>query len=417
MDIEQKKEYAHRMGTKKLKLIGIDGSPVVNSEATVTMTKHQFLFGCSDFSLIPLANSELDGDAKEEAEERAKKLFDMFNYSTLPFYWCDIEQVKGQPDTKRLKKAARWMKSKGCVLKGHPLCWHSFTAPWLLDMSNSQILTSQLDRIKREVGDFAGLIDIWDVINEVVIMPVFKKYDNGITRICKDMGRIRTVSEMFGAAREANPDTILLINDFVYTSIDSYEILMEGCLKAGISIDAIGIQSHMHQGYWGVEKTQEILERFSRFNLPIHFTESTLISGQLMPPEIVDFNDYVVDDWTSTPEGEERQARESVLHYKTLFEHPGVESITWWEFMDGQWLGAPSGLLTKDNRVKPAYDELYKLIKGEWWTKPITKVTDELGSIDISGFLGEYEVACNGKKGFFRLEKGNDKTEVMVTIE
>ena len=29
-----------------------------------------------------------------------------------------------------------------------------------------------------------------------------------------------------------------------------------------------------------------------------------------MPPEIVDLNDYQVTDWPTTPEGEERQARE-----------------------------------------------------------------------------------------------------------
>ena len=57
----------------------------------------------------------------------------------------------------------------------------------------------------------------------------------------------------------------------------------------------------MHQGYWGVERTLKVLERFERFNLPIHFTENTIISGQLMPPEIVDLNDYQVKDWPPHP--------------------------------------------------------------------------------------------------------------------
>ena len=50
--------------------------------------------------------------------------------------------------------------------------------------------------------------------------------------------------------------------------------------KAGVRIDVIGIQSHMHQGYWGREKTLAVLERFERFHLPIHFTENTLLSGR-----------------------------------------------------------------------------------------------------------------------------------------
>jgi GH35 family endo-1,4-beta-xylanase len=111
----------------------------------------------------------------------------------------------------------------------------------------------QLERIHREVTEFKGLINIWEVINEVVIMPIFDKYDNGITRICKDYGRLRLVREVFEAAKEANPDATLLINDF--NTSESYDILVEGLLEAGIPIYAIGIQSHMHQGYWGLEKT------------------------------------------------------------------------------------------------------------------------------------------------------------------
>jgi GH35 family endo-1,4-beta-xylanase len=269
-------------------------------------------------------------------------------------------------------------------------------------MSNDEILKTQLKRIHRDVTDFKGLVDMWDVINEVVIMPIFDKYDNGITRICKELGRIRTVKEVFTAAKEANPEATLLINDF-NTSI-SYEILIEGCLEAGIPIDVIGIQSHQHQGYWGLEKTQEVLERFSRFGLPIHFTENTLISGDIMPPEIEDLNDFKVTDWPSTPEGEERQAREVTQLYKTLFAHPLVESVTTWSVVDGKWLNAPAGFLRKDNSCKPAYDELLKLVKKDWWTTN-NLVTNDEGNVTFTGFLGDYELFCGSSKATFELSK------------
>ena len=63
-----------------------------------------------------------------------------------------------------------------------------------------------------------------------------------------------------------NPSATLLINDFDVSP--AYDILVEGCLEAGIKIDAIGIQSHMHQGYWGVEKTLKVLEQFSHSICP-----------------------------------------------------------------------------------------------------------------------------------------------------
>ena len=120
---------------------------------------------------------------------------------------------------------------------------------------NETILRKQLDRIEREVTGFKGVIDIWDVINEVVIMPIFDKYDNAVTRICKDKGRVGLIKEVFAKARQCNPEAVLLLNDF-NTSIN-YEILIDGCLNAGVPISAIGIQSHQHQGYWGNYEPEE----------------------------------------------------------------------------------------------------------------------------------------------------------------
>jgi endo-1,4-beta-xylanase len=282
-----------------------------------------------------------------------------------------------------------------------------------MSMSNAEILKTQIARIHREVGDFRGIIDSWDVINEAVIMPIFDKYDNGITRICKELGRIETVRTMFDAARAANPAATLLLNDFDISP--AYDILVEGCLEAGIKIDVIGIQSHMHQGYWGVEKTLRVLEQFARFNLPIHFTETNLVSGHLMPPEIVDLNDYQVEHWPTTPDGEERQAREAVTHFKTLLAHPLVGGITWWDFSDGGWLNAPAGLIRKDGTTKPVYEELDRLVKGEWWLEPTRFGTDNDGRVVFRGFLGEYELTYDGKRYPFTLDStGTSAVEIQL---
>src|SRR5690606_30287488 len=77
----------------------------------------------------------------------------------------------------------------------------------------------------------AGLIDTWDAINEAVIMPVFTAEDNGITRLCRELGRIPTVRLAFEEARTTNPSATLLINDFDLST--AYECLIEGVLEAG----------------------------------------------------------------------------------------------------------------------------------------------------------------------------------------
>ena len=391
-----------------------NGSPFAGQEIVVAQRRHQFLFGSNwGESTIALANGELIGYEKELAERRNANFLQLFNQATLPFYWGRFEPQRGKPDTRRILNAARWYQAQGCVTKGHPLCWHTLTVDWLLSLTNREILQAQIERIQREVSDFAGVIEMWDVVNEAVIMPIFDRYDNGLTRICQELGRIELIRTMFETARAVNPKATLLLNDFDVSP--AYDILVEGCLEAGIPIDVIGIQSHMHQGYWGVEKTQYVLEQFTRFNKPIHFTENTIVSGHLMPPEIVDLNDYQVSGWPSTLEGEERQAREVVLHFKTLMAHPLVEAITWWDLSDGGWLNAPAGLLRKDHSPKPAYEELLKLIKGEWWLAPTKLTTDANGRFSFTGFLGEYELSTGDQHVTFSVtEKGESLVSVSL---
>ena len=391
----------NRTGSVELTIWKADGSLLANQEVVVAQTNHKFLFGTAGFDIV-LATGEMDEKEKKRTDQRVDRLVALFNYVTLPFYWSRFEPQKGQPMTVAMRKAAQWCVDHHLLTKGHPLCWHTLTADWLLGLSTPEILQAQLGRIRRDVTDFIGLVDTWDVVNEAVIMPIFDNYDNGITRLCQDLGRIKTIRAMFEAARAANPGATLLLNDFDVSP--AYDILVEGCLEAGIKIDVIGIQTHMHQGWWGVDKTRKVLDQFTRFGLPIHFTETTLVSGHLMPPEIVDLNDYQVTDWPSTPEGEARQAREVVQHYKTLLAHPLVEGITWWDLADGGWLNAPAGLIRRDNSPKPAYAELLRLIKGEWWLAPTHFTTDEMGRLRITGFLGEYELQLGSKRIPFKLE-------------
>ena len=134
---------------------------------------------------------------------------------------------------------------------------------------------------------------------------------------------------------------------------------------------------------------RNVLERFSRFGLPIHFTENTLISGELMPAYIEDLNDWQVDEWPSTPEYEERQAKEIAEMYSILFAYPLVEAITTWNFNDGCWLKAPSGFVHEDNTEKPSYRALKGLIHGEWETHEEAR-TDENGFLTLTGFQGRY---------------------------
>ena len=74
---------------------------------------------------------------------------------------------------------------------------------------------------------------------------------------------------------------------------------------------------------------------------------------------------------------------------------------------DGGWLNAPAGLLRRDGSSKPAYDELLKLIKGEWWVRPVKQITDSQGSIQFRGCPGDYGLSHAGKQIPFTVTRGN----------
>jgi len=398
----------HRRASATLHITNAAGAPIANSRLHIEQTNHRFLFGCGAFDTIPFTNEKKDDPF---LKDRVDKWLKLFNYGTMSFYWGRYEPEEGKPEFESRMNASRFLVEHGKRVKGHPLCWHTVCADWLLKYDDKTILDKQLERIHRDITAFAGVVDMWDVINEAVIMPEFDRYDNAVTRICRRYGRVQLIKEVFEAARTANPDAVLLINDFNLS--ERYAELIAQCLDAGVPIGAIGLQTHQHQGYMGEEKLMEVLKRFEVFGLPLHFTENTLVSGHLMPPEIVDLNDYQIPEWPTTPEGEERQAREWEEMYGILFAHPRVEAVTAWDFSDGMWLGAPSGLIAADNRVKPAYMALDRLINGEWRTA-CDVVTDENGCAPIEGFKGSYSLTTGRAASVFELDHSGDRIDITV---
>lgn len=418
----EKEKYSHRLQKVTINIVDEAGNSVKDAAVSISQTNHEFLFGCGAFDTLSITNNSSTGpinfyDDKKRPntdfyQDRVNKWTAVFNYGTLPFYWGGYEPTEGDVKYESRMNAAKYLVAHNAKVKGHPLCWHTACADWLMQYDNKTIMEKQLKRIERDVTAFKGVVDMWDVINETVIMPVYDRYDNAITRICNEYGRTNLIKEVFDAAHSANPDAVLLINDFNLSK--NYQAVIEECLDKNVPISAIGIQTHQHQGYRGLEWLNDILDRFSIYNIPLHFTENTLVSGDIMPSDIVDLNDYQVESWPSTPEGEIRQEKEWKEMYETLFAHPSVEAITGWDFADGAWLHAPSGLIREDNTVKPSYNTLKRLIHEDWHTCKDAS-TDSNGSVSIEGFRGDYIIKCNGKTGTFKL--GKDSNNITVTIK
>ncbi|MCY3020013.1 MAG: endo-1,4-beta-xylanase [Planctomycetota bacterium] len=371
----------HRTADVTLTVTDAAGKPLAGAQVTVRQERHKFLFGCNAFAINT-------ADTSPDQLAYRKRYAELLNYATLPFYWGGFEPAEGKPGTARVRAMAEWCAANHIRAKGHPLCWHEVPAKWLDGKPLEEVQALQLGRIKREVSEFAGLIDTWDVVNEAVVMPNHQPDKNRVAQLCKKLGTVELIKQTFNTARETNAKATLLLND--YDTSAKYEALIKDCLAAGVPIDVIGIQSHMHGGYWGAGRAWAVCEQFARFGKPLHFTETTIQSGEIR--KSINYQGHYTD-WPSTPEGEKRQGEQVAEFYRILFSHPAVAGITWWDFSDkGAWLGAPSGLIRTDMSPKPAYEALLKMVKQEWWTGPLALTADNEGRVVFRGFLGDYAV-------------------------
>lgn len=371
----------HRKADVTVTVLDAAGQPVPNAAVVLEQTRHAFLFGSNIF---------VWGRAGGEQAEAAyrSRFVEVFNYATLPFYWPSYEPQRGQPIHDRTTQVARWCQEQGILCKGHPLAWNYFEPRWLPD-GGAEVQQLQLARITDCVSRFKGLIDRWDVVNEATHFERGELQQRApkLTALWTKVGRVEFTRDCFRPAREANPAATLLINDYRVDA--AYEQLIEKLVddQGRRLYDAIGIQSHQHGGTWSNQKIWDACERFARFGVPLHFTETTILSGERGWERAKGGQ-----PWASTPEGEAEQAREVERFYTMLYSHPAVAALTWWDFSDYHaWQAAPAGFLRSDMSPKPAYVTLRKLVKEKWWTKA-TATSDAQGQCRFRATVGTYRV-------------------------
>lgn len=385
----------HRKADVTIQVRSANGRPVRDATVRLEQTRHAFLFGCNIFPLFSYTGQQHETYAREFAA--------LLNYATLGFYWGAYEPQPGQTGAAAQERIARWCQEHGIATKGHPLVWHEVYPNW--GPTDPEEARARLrDRVTDIVRRFRGLVDRWDVVNEATVSG---RFENGVGRWVKRDGAASVVGEALEWARAANPEATLLYNDFNVGP--DFERLVEALVAAGKPLDAIGIQSHMHGGEWPLERAWQVCETYARFGKPLHFTELTVLSGEhgWQKPA----------PWPSTPEGEARQADYVEKLYTLLFSHPAVAAITWWDFMDGGWQGAPAGLVRADLTPKPAYQRLLALVKGKWWTTATAK-TDRAGRCRLRGFLGDYQVSVTTPRASitkgFALHRGSNAWNVVL---
>jgi GH35 family endo-1,4-beta-xylanase len=366
----------HRKGDGVVVVRGANGRPLAGVPVKIEHLRHDFRFGCNFF----MWGRNREPERETAYRDRFKALL---NFATLGFYWGAYERERGQPNYDYTDRVLAWCREQGITCKGHPLAWdHPASSPrWLTD-DLAEVERLSTARVREIIARFKGRMDIWDVVNEPTDL---KRFKNPMNTWAQKLGTVPFTRLHLEVARPANPAATLLVNDY---RVDPpfYEIL--DALRDGgkLLFDAVGIQSHMHGGGWPLRKVWEVCDRYARLGLPVHFTETTIVSGPRLGPG---------ENWgPTTPELEEKQADYVAKFYTTLFAHPAAHALTWWDFSDaGAWQGAAAGFLRRDMSPKPVYERLHALIKGEWWTQAEGR-TNARGELAARAFYGLHRLTA-----------------------
>ncbi|MBU4129122.1 MAG: endo-1,4-beta-xylanase [Proteobacteria bacterium] len=399
----------YRMGTAKLTIVTAAGQPVSSSIVNIKQTKHEFLFGINSNHIIwsfyiakKYGSHSLHPNfykrlkklkiTNSQVENYMEKFFNIATYTSLPVWWRFYEPEKENISYKIYDKEIEYLHNNGLKVLAHNLVWNNYVPPWIPDDCDS-ISMAVKKRTKAFISYYQGKFDYFIVFNEAAnpFRPIFEKVS--MTKCFKEIGKVPFVSMPFKVCREVDPYAKLMINEVAVSENQGFPELLRGLTdeKNNKLYDVIGIQSHMHKRIWPLDNVWKLCEFYSSFNVPIHFTEVSVLSGT--PISGKNYGSK------STREGELKQKEYAVELYTVLFSHPSVEAIQWWDLTDlGSWKGAPAGLLRKDMSPKPAYKALMNLIREKWWTTVETETSSQ-GKCEFKGFFGDYDITVIQKNG------------------
>ncbi|WP_163215704.1 endo-1,4-beta-xylanase [Clostridium thermarum] len=173
-------------------------------------------------------------------------------------------------------------------MRGHTLVWHSQIPDWffqdpddpskpaskelLLERERTHI-TTVLKHFKEKYGENNPII-YWDVVNEVI-------GDDGNYRNSKwyQIAGPDYIKVAFEAARAADPDMKLVINDYNIENngakTEKFYQVVKKLLEAGTPIDAIGMQMHMSTNT-SMDAVKASIEKLAELGLEIQITELDL---------------------------------------------------------------------------------------------------------------------------------------------
>lgn len=162
---------------------------------------------------------------------------------------------------------------------GHTLVWHNQCPGWFFKnaQGNPNTKEEQLERLKSHIqavaGRYAGRINAWDVVNEVIDNDGSYRATTWVNAV----GNGDTlVKYAFKFAAQYAPNTELYYNDFNAwrpEKRDGIVRLVKMLQKEGIRIDGVGMQGHWGLNYPKTNYIEEAIDAYAACGIKVMITE------------------------------------------------------------------------------------------------------------------------------------------------
>ena len=346
-----------------LTLTGPDGKPLANQPVKLTLRRHEFGFGSATPASFYLADTE---DARRY-REIIDRLFSIVVFEN------DLKDMWWGKDTPPHERAARqketdaafnWLGERRIAIRGHYLMQVAIPGN-LAKMDDAAVRSHFLDTARRRI-EFAGdRVCEWDAINHPIAW-------SGAKLFSKRPGLEHLDREVLAHARTLTKLPLWVNEDQLFRpgpqSDDTWTYLRD-LKEAGIKIDGLGNQAHIHQSY--LPSPEQVLAITDRF-------------AELAPRQaITEFDVVTVAD-------EELAADYTRDLLIACFSHPAYTSFLLWGFWEGSHWMPDAASWNKDWSIKKRGEVLEEWL-GKRWRTEVTLTTDATGTVKWRGFPGWYE--------------------------
>ena len=231
-----------------------------------------FMIGCA-------VNPSHTGGRLEQANELILKHFNAIS----PENCLKAEAVQPKPGVWTFEEADEYVKfgeEHDMWMLGHTLVWHNQTPSFYWEnpdgtpKSREELIETMRAHIETVAGRYAGRIDAWDVVNEII--GEFGEYRNKGWVKAFDGDGYEVVRNAFIFADRYAPDAELYYNDFNVwrpAHVDGIVTMVKKLQAEGIRIDGVGIQAHWGLNYPKTEYIEHAIDTLSSLGIKVMITE------------------------------------------------------------------------------------------------------------------------------------------------